>query len=138
MCVEGCDGLTSGPISDPVTIDDCMITFDTPTGSLRQATYGFRQLRPSEVVLTLYRSIFKIMPLNPRFERRIKGTATSVAVSSFELNQRVLLLHLGIRCSSSNRDCKTISILAAAYHRSSDVFIYFASKVLGQTQAPPP
>ncbi len=27
----------------PVTMDDCMITFDTPTASLRQATYGFRQ-----------------------------------------------------------------------------------------------
>jgi hypothetical protein len=37
------------------------------------------------------------MPLNRRFERRIKGTATSVAVSSFELNERVSLLHLGIR-----------------------------------------
>jgi hypothetical protein len=37
------------------------------------------------------------MPLNRRFERRIKGSAASVAVSSFELNQRVLLLHLGIR-----------------------------------------
>ncbi len=27
---------------------DCMITFDTPTASLRQATYGFRQDRRSE------------------------------------------------------------------------------------------
>ncbi len=35
--------VTRGPISDPVTMDDCMITFDTPTASLRQATYGFRQ-----------------------------------------------------------------------------------------------
>ncbi len=34
---------TSGPISDTVTMDDFMITFDTPTASLRQATYGFRQ-----------------------------------------------------------------------------------------------
>jgi hypothetical protein len=34
------------------------------------------------------------MPLNCRFERRMKGTATSVAVSSFELNHVcVLLLH---------------------------------------------
>jgi hypothetical protein len=48
-----------------------------------------------EVVLTL--SDFKVIPLNHRFERRIKRTATSVAVSSFELNQRVLLLHLCIR-----------------------------------------
>ena len=37
------------------------------------------------------------MPLNRRFERRIKGSATAVVASSFELNQRVLLLHLGIR-----------------------------------------
>ncbi len=50
-----------------------------------------------EVVLTLFRSSFKVMPLNRRFKRRIKGTATSVVVSSFELNQSVLLLHLGIR-----------------------------------------
>ncbi len=39
--------MTSRPISDPVTMDDCMITFDTPTASLRQATYGFSHfLRP--------------------------------------------------------------------------------------------
>jgi hypothetical protein len=37
------------------------------------------------------------MPLNRSFKQRIKGSATSVVVSSFELNQRVLLLHLGIR-----------------------------------------
>ena len=35
--------MTSGPISDPVTMDDCIVTFDTPNASLRQATYGFRQ-----------------------------------------------------------------------------------------------
>ncbi len=35
--------MTSVPISDPVTMDDCMITSDTPNASLRQATYGFRQ-----------------------------------------------------------------------------------------------
>jgi hypothetical protein len=47
-----------------------------------------------EVILTLLdQSDFKVMPLNHRLE--IKGTATSVAVSSFELNQRVLLLHPG-------------------------------------------
>ncbi len=52
----------------------------------------------AEVVLTLFRSIrFQVIPLNHRFERRIKGTATSVAVSSFELNQRVLLLQLSIQ-----------------------------------------
>ncbi len=76
------------------------------------------------------------MPLNPRFERRLKGTATSVTVSSFELNQRVLLLHLGIRTwPLVHRVTKTvtISILAAAQLRSSDVFYYFTSKVLGQT-----
>ncbi len=40
-----------------------------------------------EVVLTLFRSIVKVMPLNRRFKSGgIKGTATSVAVSSFELN----------------------------------------------------
>jgi hypothetical protein len=44
----------------------------------------------------LDQSDFKVMPFNRRFEGRIKGTATSAAVSSFELNQRVLLLHLGI------------------------------------------
>ncbi len=49
----------------------------------------------SEVVLTLFRSIFKVVPLNRILQRRIKGTAISVAVPSFELNQRVLLLHLG-------------------------------------------
>ena len=37
------------------------------------------------------------MPLNPRFERRIEGSATAVVASSFELNQRVLLLNLGIQ-----------------------------------------
>jgi hypothetical protein len=37
------------------------------------------------------------MPLNRRFERRIDGSATAVVASSFELNQRVLLLHLGIQ-----------------------------------------
>ncbi len=47
--------------------------------------------------LFLDQSDFKVMPLNRRFERRIKGTATSVAVSSFELNPRVLLLHLSIQ-----------------------------------------
>jgi hypothetical protein len=40
--------VTSRPISDPVTMDDCMFTFDTPTASLRQATYGFRQLGNGE------------------------------------------------------------------------------------------
>ncbi len=35
--------VTNRPISYPVTMDDCMITFDTPTASLRQASYGFRQ-----------------------------------------------------------------------------------------------
>jgi hypothetical protein len=35
--------VNSGPISYPVTMDDCMITFDTPNASLRQAMYGFRQ-----------------------------------------------------------------------------------------------
>jgi hypothetical protein len=39
--------VTRGPISDPVTMDDCMITFDTPTASLRQATYGSRQTAPT-------------------------------------------------------------------------------------------
>jgi hypothetical protein len=42
-------------------------------------------------------SDLKVMPLNRRFERRMKGSATSVIASSLELNQRVLLLHLGIR-----------------------------------------
>jgi hypothetical protein len=47
----------------------------------------------AEVVLTvLDQSDFKVMPLNRRFERRIKGLATSVVASSFELSQRVLLL----------------------------------------------
>jgi hypothetical protein len=32
-----------------------------------------------------------------RAEVRIKGSATSLVAPSFELNQRVLLLHLGIR-----------------------------------------
>ncbi len=53
-----------------------------------------------EVVMTLLdQSDFKVMPLNHIFERRIKGTATSVSVSCFgsELNQRVLLLHRGIQ-----------------------------------------
>ncbi len=37
--------MTSGPISDPGTMDDCqcMITADTPNASLRQAMYGFTQ-----------------------------------------------------------------------------------------------
>jgi hypothetical protein len=35
--------VTSGPISDPVTMEDCTITSDTPNASLRQAMYGFRQ-----------------------------------------------------------------------------------------------
>jgi hypothetical protein len=47
-----------------------------------------------EVVL---QSDFKVMPLNRRFKQRIKGWATSVVASSFELNQRVLLLQLGIQ-----------------------------------------
>ncbi len=52
----------------------------------------------AEVVLTLLDQLdFKVMPLNRRLEWRIKGTATSVAVSSFELNQRELLLQLGIQ-----------------------------------------
>jgi hypothetical protein len=37
-------------------------------------------------------------------------------------------------CSSSNQDCKAISILAAAQHRTSDVFISFTTQVLGQTR----
>jgi hypothetical protein len=52
----------------------------------------------AEVVLTLFRSIvFKVMPLNHRFKQRIKGSATSDVACSFELNQRVLMLHLVIR-----------------------------------------
>jgi hypothetical protein len=48
----------------------------------------------SEVALTfLDQSDFKVMPLNSRFKQRTKGSATSVVASSFELNQRVLLLH---------------------------------------------
>jgi hypothetical protein len=42
-------------------------------------------------------SDFKVMPLNSRFNQRVKGLATSVVASSFELNQRMLLLHLGIQ-----------------------------------------
>jgi hypothetical protein len=52
------------------------------------------------VALTfLDQSEFKVMQLNSRFKQRIKGSAPSVVTSSFELNQRVLLLHLrvGIR-----------------------------------------
>ncbi len=45
----------------------------------------------------LGQSDFKVMPLNRRFNQRIKWSATSVVASSFELNQRVLLLHLGIQ-----------------------------------------
>jgi hypothetical protein len=37
------------------------------------------------------------MPLNHIFKQQIKGLTTSVVTSCFELNKRVLLLHLGIR-----------------------------------------
>jgi hypothetical protein len=51
-----------------------------------------------EVVLTLFRSIIQSYAVESQIQiRRIKGAATSVAASSFELNQRVLLLHPGIR-----------------------------------------
>ncbi len=36
--------MTSAPISDPVAMDDCMITSDTPNAPLRQAMYGFDQV----------------------------------------------------------------------------------------------
>jgi hypothetical protein len=45
-------------------------------------------------LLFLDQSDFKVMPSNRRFKQRIKGSATSVVASSFELNQRVLLIHL--------------------------------------------
>ncbi len=49
------------------------------------------------VVLTLFdQSDFKDA-VESQIRKVNKGSATSVAESSFELNQRVLLLHLGIR-----------------------------------------
>ncbi len=57
--------------------------------SIRNA--GGAPLRPRASGFDSFRSIrsqSSKMPLNRRFERRIKGTATSVAVSSFEPNQR--------------------------------------------------
>jgi hypothetical protein len=48
--------------------------------------------------LTLFRSIgFQRYAVESQIRKAKKGTAISVAVSSFELNQRVLPLHLGIR-----------------------------------------
>ncbi len=35
--------MTSRPISDPVTMDNCIVTSDTPNASLLQTMYGFRQ-----------------------------------------------------------------------------------------------
>jgi hypothetical protein len=68
-----------------------------------------------EVVLTLFRSIrFQVMPLNRRFNQRIKGSATSVVASSFELNLASPRHPDLTACSSGNQDCKTIPILAAA------------------------
>jgi hypothetical protein len=51
-----------------------------------------------EVVLTLFRSIrFQSYSVESQIREANKRNSTSVAVSSFELNHRVLLLHLGIR-----------------------------------------
>ncbi len=52
--------VTRGPISDPVTMDDydCTITFDTPTASLLQATYGFRHPLLSVWTILIVRNIF--------------------------------------------------------------------------------
>jgi hypothetical protein len=45
-----------------------------------------------EVLLTLFRSTFNVYAVESQIRKGgIKRTATSVAVSSFELNQRVLL-----------------------------------------------
>jgi hypothetical protein len=46
--------------------------------------------------LFLDQSKFKVMQLNRRLERRIKGSGTSIVASSFELSQYALRLHLGI------------------------------------------
>jgi hypothetical protein len=52
----------------------------------------------AEGVLTLFRSIgFQSYAVESQIQTANKGLATSVVASSFELNQRVLLLHLGIR-----------------------------------------
>jgi hypothetical protein len=51
----------------------------------------------AEVVSLLDQLDFKVMLLSHRFNKRIQGSAAEVVASSFELNQRVLLLHLGIR-----------------------------------------
>ena len=76
------------------------MTADTPRASghcMRTLHMHMGRYDHPEVVLTLFRSIFKVMPLNCRFNQRIKGSATSVVASSFELNHCVLLPHLGIR-----------------------------------------
>jgi hypothetical protein len=77
------------------------MTTDTPRASghciCDLHMYMYRYDR-AEVVLPRFGSIrFQSYTVNCRFKQRIKGSATEVVVSSFELNQRVLLLDLSIR-----------------------------------------
>ncbi len=73
------------------------------------------------------------MPLNRRFERRINGSATAVVASSFELNQRVLQLHLSIRTWPLVHQATKTVWQYLSWPQPSNVFIYFTPKVLGQT-----
>ena len=91
---------TGGALTDRMTAETLRVRADNAGHCMCDLHMHMGRYDHAEVVLTLFGSIrFQsyAVELQIRISKgRIKGTATSVAVSSFELNQCVLLLHLGI------------------------------------------
>ncbi len=81
------------------------------------STYAHGPLRPPGSGIDSFQ-VNRAMPLNCRFNQRIKGSATSYC--RIQLWTQPTCVAASLRypdltaCSSGNQDCKTISILAAA------------------------